>query len=88
MQWQRSVNPLLLEAAVAGCSERAALCYKYYRFRASLHFICFKSEYSRLLPLFAIQLSVPVLIGCGGGITGMAQPGQMQELEGFSSLEP
>jgi len=33
------------------------------------------------------RLSVPVLIGCGGGgIIGMAQPGQMQELEGSAAL--
>jgi len=47
----------------------------------------FTSEYSRLLPLLQERLSVPVLIGCGGGgIIGMAQPGQMQELEGSAAL--
>jgi small ligand-binding sensory domain FIST len=41
----------------------------------------FASEYSRLMPLLNDRLSVPVLIGCGGGgIVGVGA-GQVQEVE-------
>jgi small ligand-binding sensory domain FIST len=42
----------------------------------------YASEYSRLIPLLKEQLSVPVLIGCGGGgIIGMNAHGEVQEVE-------
>jgi small ligand-binding sensory domain FIST len=42
----------------------------------------FTSEYSRLLPLLAEQLAVPVLIGCSaGGVIGTTLNGPTQELE-------
>ncbi|MBW4632776.1 MAG: FIST C-terminal domain-containing protein [Iphinoe sp. HA4291-MV1] len=47
----------------------------------------FTSEYSRLLPLLAERLSVPVLIGCsGGGVIGTTGHGQTQELEAEPAL--
>jgi len=47
----------------------------------------YASEYSRLMPLLREQLSVPVLIGCGGsGIVGMNSQGQAREIEGEPAL--
>lgn len=47
----------------------------------------YASEYSRLMPLLQKQLSVPVLIGCGGsGIIGMNSHGETQEIEGEPAL--
>ncbi|ALF52284.1 hypothetical protein ACX27_04530 [Nostoc piscinale CENA21] len=47
----------------------------------------FASEYSRLLPLLAEQLSVPVIIGCsGGGVIGTTSDGQTQEIEAEAAL--
>ncbi len=47
----------------------------------------YASEYSRLMPLLREQLSVPVLIGCGGsGIIGMNSDGEAQEIEGEPAL--
>ncbi|MBW4548920.1 MAG: FIST C-terminal domain-containing protein [Symplocastrum torsivum CPER-KK1] len=47
----------------------------------------YASEYSRVMPLLKEQLSVPVLIGCGGaGIVGMNTQGEAQELEGEPAL--
>jgi small ligand-binding sensory domain FIST len=47
----------------------------------------YASEYSRLMPLLREQLSVPVLIGCGGsGIIGINSQGETQELEGEPAL--
>lgn len=47
----------------------------------------YASEYSRLMPLLREQLSVPVLIGCGGsGIIGMNSHGETQEIEGEPAL--
>lgn len=89
MRWSNALSTRpSLEAAVADVVERAS---------SSLHspadlgllFIssAFTSEYSRLLPLLQEKLSVPVLIGCsGGGIIGMTNQGQMQELENSPAL--
>ncbi|HBB30767.1 MAG TPA: hypothetical protein DDZ80_02495 [Cyanobacteria bacterium UBA8803] len=42
----------------------------------------YASEYSRLMPLLQERLSVPVIIGCGGGgIIGMDVRGEPQEVE-------
>lgn len=47
----------------------------------------FASEYSRLMPLLQERLSVPALIGCGGGgVIGMNEHWQAQELEGSAAL--
>lgn len=47
----------------------------------------FASEYSRLMPLLAEQLSVPALIGCGGGgVIGMDRQGNTQEVEGAPAI--
>jgi len=47
----------------------------------------FASEYPRLMPLLKEYLSVPVLIGCsGGGVIGVDQTGQIQEVEGEAAL--
>ncbi|MBD2495441.1 FIST N-terminal domain-containing protein [Nostoc sp. FACHB-280] len=47
----------------------------------------FASEYSRLLPLLAEKLSVPVMIGCsGGGVIGTTSDGQAQEIEAEAAL--
>lgn len=47
----------------------------------------YASEYSRLMPLLEERLSVPVIIGCGGGgIIGMNAQGEPQEVEGGAGL--
>ncbi|NES24934.1 MAG: hypothetical protein F6K41_40010, partial [Symploca sp. SIO3E6] len=47
----------------------------------------YASEYSRLMPLLQEQLSVRVLIGCGGsGIIGMNAQGKAQEVEEAPAL--
>ncbi|BAY15933.1 hypothetical protein NIES21_17540 [Anabaenopsis circularis NIES-21] len=47
----------------------------------------FASEYSRLLPLLAEKISVPVMIGCsGGGVIGTTTDGQTQEIEAEAAL--
>ncbi|MBD2302130.1 FIST N-terminal domain-containing protein [Nostoc sp. FACHB-190] len=47
----------------------------------------FASEYSRLLPLLAEKLSVPVMIGCsGGGVIGTTSDGETQEIEAEAAL--
>ncbi|MBW4648138.1 MAG: FIST C-terminal domain-containing protein [Kastovskya adunca ATA6-11-RM4] len=47
----------------------------------------FASEYSRLMPVMKERLSVPVLIGCGGGgIVGMNPEGEAREIEGEPAL--
>lgn len=47
----------------------------------------FASEYPRLMPLLKERLSVPTLIGCGGGgIIGTNAQGEVQEVEGEAAL--
>ncbi|MDB9535806.1 FIST N-terminal domain-containing protein [Dolichospermum planctonicum CS-1226] len=47
----------------------------------------FMSEYTRLLPLLAEKLSVPVLIGCSaGGVIGRKQTGETEEIEAEPAL--
>jgi len=47
----------------------------------------YASEYSRLMPLLQERLSVPVIIGCGGGgVIGMNAQGQPQEIEAEPAL--
>jgi small ligand-binding sensory domain FIST len=47
----------------------------------------FASEFSRLLPLLQERLSLPALIGCsGGGVIGVNQSGEAQEVEQEAGL--
>lgn len=47
----------------------------------------FMSEYTRLLPLLAEKLSVPILIGCSaGGVIGRKQTGKTEEIEAEPAL--
>ncbi len=89
MQWANALSTRpSLEAAVAEVVELASSSLQAPA-DLGLVFIssAFTSEYPRLLPLLHERLSVPVLIGCGGGgIIGMTQQGQMQELEGLPAL--
>ncbi|MDJ0734038.1 MAG: FIST N-terminal domain-containing protein [Nostocaceae cyanobacterium] len=89
MQWANalSIRPSL-EAAVADVVQRAVSSLTA---PADLGIVfissAFTSEYSRLLPLLAEKLSVPVLIGCsGGGVVGTSQLGQTEELEAKPAL--
>jgi small ligand-binding sensory domain FIST len=89
MHWTNALSTRpSLEAAVADVVEQATSSLNT---PADLGFVfissAFMSEYSRLLPLLAEKLAVPVLIGCsGGGIIGAAQDGQTQELESQPAL--
>ncbi|MGF1488593.1 MAG: FIST N-terminal domain-containing protein [Prochloraceae cyanobacterium] len=43
----------------------------------------FGSEYPRVVPLILEQISIPILIGCGGGgIVGVKSPNNIAEIEG------
>jgi len=89
MQWANALSTRpSLESAVAEVVERAT---ETLRSSADLGLVfissAFTSEYPRLLPLLQERLSVPVLIGCGGGgIIGKNPLGQTQELEGLPAL--
>ncbi|WP_017319225.1 FIST signal transduction protein [Mastigocladopsis repens] len=89
MQWANALSTRpSLEAAVADVVQRT-LSSLTAPVDLGLVFIssAFTSEYSRLLPLLAEQLSVPVLIGCsGGGVIGTTQWGNTQELEAQPAL--
>ncbi|MFM7367309.1 MAG: FIST N-terminal domain-containing protein, partial [Sphaerospermopsis kisseleviana] len=81
MQWANALSTRhSLEAAVSALTAPADL---------GLVFIssAFASEYSRLLPLLAEKLSVPVLIGCGAaGVVGTNSENQIQEIEGEAAI--
>lgn len=89
MQWANALSTRpSLEAAVADVVERTSSSLQAPA-HLGLVFIssAFTSEYPRLIPLLQERLSVPVLIGCGGGgIIGMNPVGQTQELEGSPAL--
>ncbi|OUL26779.1 hypothetical protein BV372_26245 [Nostoc sp. T09] len=89
MQWANALSTRpSLEAAITDVVERAVSSLTAPA-DLGLVFIssAFASEYSRLLPLLAEKLSVPVLIGCsGGGVIGTTAEGQTQELEAEASL--
>lgn len=89
MQWANALSTRpSLEAAVADVVQRAVSSLTAPA-DLGLVFIssAFMSEYSRLLPLLAEKLSVPVLIGCsGGGVIGTTDKGQTQELEAEPAL--
>jgi small ligand-binding sensory domain FIST len=89
MQWANALSTRpSLEAAVADVVQRTTSSLSAPA-DLGLVFIssAFTSEYSRVLPLLAEQLSVPVLIGCsGGGVIGTSLAGQTQELEAEPAL--
>ncbi len=78
MQWTNALSTRpSLEAAITDVVERAISSLTAPP-DLGLVFIssAFASEYSRLLPLMAEKLSVPVLIGCsGGGVIGTTTGG-------------
>lgn len=84
MQWVSSLSTRAsLEAAV---QEVVHQCQSQLTAPADLALVflssAFASEYSRLMPLLKEYLSVPVILGCGGGgIIGMTPEGQSQEVE-------
>ncbi len=89
MKWASAISTRpSLEAAVKDVAEQAQLCLQD---TADLGFVfissAFASEYSRLLPLLKEHLSVPVLLGCGGGgVIGMDHTQQVQEIEGEAAI--
>ncbi|BAY24385.1 hypothetical protein NIES2100_41800 [Calothrix sp. NIES-2100] len=89
MQWTNALSTRpSLEAAITDVVERAVSSLTAPP-DLGLVFIssAFASEYSRLLPLLAEKLSVPILIGCsGGGVVGTTTKGQTQELEAEAAL--
>ncbi len=89
MQWINALSTRAsLEAAISEVVEKA-LSSLSTKANLGIVFIssAFTSEYSRLLPLLAQQLDVPVLIGCsGGGVVGTNSWGEAQELEGEAAL--
>ncbi|AFY47362.1 hypothetical protein Nos7524_1486 [Nostoc sp. PCC 7524] len=89
MQWANALSTRpSLEAAVAEVVQRTVSLLTAPA-DLGLVFIssAFASEYSRVLPLLAEKLSVPVLIGCsGGGVIGTGASGQTQELEAEAAL--
>lgn len=89
MQWANALSTRpSLEAAVTDVVQRAVSSLTAPA-DLGLVFIssAFASEYSRLLPLLAEQLSVPVMIGCsGGGVIGTTTEGQTQEIEAEAAL--
>lgn len=78
-----------LEAAVVEVVEQIQTSLPVSEADLGLVFIsnAYQSEYPRLMPLLQERLSVPVLIGCGGGgIVGMNGEGEAQEVEGMPAL--
>ncbi|MEA5580377.1 FIST N-terminal domain-containing protein [Nodularia harveyana UHCC-0300] len=84
MQWANALSTRpSLEAAVTDVVEQAVSSLAAPA-DLGLVFIssAFASEYSRLLPLLAEKLSVPIMIGCSGvGVIGTTASGEPQELE-------
>lgn len=89
MQWANALSTHhSLEAAVADVVQQAESLLTVPA-NLGLVFIssAFTSEYSRLLPLLAEKLSVPVLIGCSAaGVVGMTSKSQTQEIEAEPAL--
>ncbi|WP_353933227.1 FIST N-terminal domain-containing protein [Okeanomitos corallinicola TIOX110] len=84
MQWANALSTHhSLEAAVTDVVQKAVSSLKAPA-DLGLVFIssAFTSEYSRLLPLLAEKLSIPVLIGCSAaGVVGTNSDSQTQEIE-------
>ncbi|AFZ18246.1 FIST signal transduction protein [Allocoleopsis franciscana] len=89
IQWANALSTCpSLEAAIAEVVDRAQKSLTATP-DLGLVFIssAYASEYSRLMALLQKQLSVPVIIGCGGsGIIGMNSQGETQEIEGEPAL--
>ncbi|MEA5552195.1 FIST N-terminal domain-containing protein [Anabaena cylindrica UHCC 0172] len=89
MQWANALSTHhSLEAAVADVVQQAVSSLTAPA-NLGLVFIssAFTSEYSRLLPLLAEKLSVPVLIGCSAaGVIGTTSKSQTQEVEAEPAL--
>lgn len=89
MQWANALSTRhSLEAAISDVVEQAVSSLTAPA-DLGLVFIssAFASEYSRLLPLLAEKLSVPVLIGCGAaGVVGTNSENQIQEIEGEAAI--
>ncbi|AUT00039.1 hypothetical protein CLI64_06400 [Nostoc sp. CENA543] len=89
MQWVNALSTRpSLEAAIADVVQRTVSSLTAPA-DLGLVFIsaAFASEYSRVLPLLAEKLSVPVLVGCsGGGVIGTTLEGETQELEAEPAL--
>lgn len=90
MQWANALSTQAsLESAVVEVVERATTILQA---PADLAIVfisaAFTSDYPRLLPLLKEKLTdIKVLIGCsGGGIVGVSQSGEMQELEDVPAL--
>lgn len=77
-----------LEAAVEEVAERANQSLQASADLAVVFISsAFASEYTRLMPLFREVLSVPAIIGCGGGgVIGVNRQGEVQEIEGEPGL--
>ncbi|MDB9491225.1 FIST N-terminal domain-containing protein [Dolichospermum circinale CS-534/05] len=89
MQWTNALSTRSsLEAAINDVIEQAVASLTAPA-DLGLVFIssAFMSEYTRLLPLLAEKLSVPVLIGCSaGGVIGRKQTGETEEIEAEPAL--
>ncbi len=89
MQWTNALSTRpSLEAAINDVVEQAVASLTAPA-HLGLVFIssAFMSEYSRLLPLLAEKLSVPILIGCSaGGVIGRNQTGKTEEIEAEPAL--
>lgn len=89
MQWTNALSTRSsLEAAINDVVEQAVTSLTAPA-DLGLVFIssAFMSEYTRLLPLLAEKLSVPVLIGCSaGGVIGRKQTGKTEEIEAEPAL--
>ncbi|HAG84131.1 MAG TPA: hypothetical protein DCL61_23995 [Cyanobacteria bacterium UBA12227] len=89
IQWANALSTRpSLEAAVAEVVDRVGRSLS---MPADLGLVfissAYASEYSRLMPLLQERLSVPVIIGCGGGgIIGINAKGESQEIEGTPAL--
>ncbi len=89
MEWVSAISTRpSLEAAV---TEVVKQCQESLKSSPDLGLVfissAFSSDYPRLMPLLAEQLSVRVLIGCtGGGIVGMQTETQVKEIEGKPAL--
>jgi small ligand-binding sensory domain FIST len=89
MQWANALSTRpSLEAAITEVVDRAtSLLTKPADLGLVFISSAFASEYSRLLPLLAEKLSLPVLVGCsGGGVVGTTLHGETQELESEPAL--
>jgi small ligand-binding sensory domain FIST len=89
MQWTNALSTRSsLEAAINDVIEQAVASLTAPA-DLGLVFIssAFMSEYTRLLPLLAEKLSVPILIGCSaGGVIGRKQTGKTEEIEAEPAL--